>query len=214
MKLPTTPDDGFYREVLRGIGAPITDNTMSLIYAWRQSEGGQAAYNPFNTVHKMPGSTLYRKNPHGVQNYVTPQDGVRATISAMTHKRYDAIMTLLRADAPAEEVAKAIIASSWGTSDTILKVLRMYARGKVVVAPISVPTGGVPASSVEPPTPSAAAASTQLTKAERQPSRALTAIKWGIAACFAGIGITLILRQRALRKKQQEAAKWPSSTSL
>lgn len=215
MRLPTTPDDGFYREILRGLGAPVTDNTMALIYAWRQTEGGKAAYNPFNTTHKLPGSTLYANNKHGVQNYATPRDGVRATITTMTNGKYDSILALLRSDAAPVDVANAIIASPWGTKGLLLDVLAMYARGKVVVAPISVPTGGLPASSAEPTISNAPAQSTQpkTTTAAAKPSPVLAALKWGIAACFAGIGVTLVLRQRAMKKKRLEA-KWPSSTRL
>jgi len=208
MKLPETPDDGFYREILRGIGAPVTDNNLALIYAWRQAEGGKAAYNPFNTTQKMTGSTLYGTNKHGVQNYASPRDGVRATVATMTNGKYDSILSLLRADADPTDVAKAVIASPWGTKGLLLDVLAMYARGKVVVAPISVPPGGYPASSAEL-TISSAPASLSTTADSTKSSSVLTALKWGIVACFAGIGVTLALRHRAMKKKD---TKWPSST--
>jgi hypothetical protein len=203
MKLPSTPDDGFYREILRGIGAPVTDNTLALIYAWRQTEGGKAAYNPFNTTHKLPGSTLYGTNKHGVQNYATPRDGVRATVTTMTNGKYDSILALLQSDAAPEDVAKAIIASPWGTKGLLLEVLAMYARGKFVVSPITVPAGGLPASSAEVTISNAPAAASTPAKTEAaKTSPVLTALKWGIAACFGGIAVTLALRQRAMKRKQ------------
>ena len=45
----TTPDDEFYKSILKGIGAPISDENMKFFYAWRQAEGGKAKNNPFNT---------------------------------------------------------------------------------------------------------------------------------------------------------------------
>lgn len=145
--LPPTPDDGFYREVLRGIGAPVTPNTMALIYAWRQTEGGKATYNPFNTTLKLPGSTSY--NAVGVQNYATPGDGVTATVRTLKNGKYDAVLSLLRSNAAPTDVAKAILASPWGTGRLLLDVLAMYARGKVVVAPISTAPGRAAASAAE-----------------------------------------------------------------
>ena len=44
----TTTDDEFYKSILKGIGAPITDENMKFFYAWRQAEGGKARNNPFN----------------------------------------------------------------------------------------------------------------------------------------------------------------------
>ena len=203
MKLPPTPDDGFYREILRGIGAPITDNTMTLIYAWRQTEGGKAAYNPFNTTHKMPGSTLYANNKHGVQNYATPKDGVTATVNTMQNGRYESIMDLLRADAAPQEVAKEIIASSWGTKSLLLQVLAMYAAGRFTVQPISIPAGGASAGSAEViVAASTPAATPATTTTESKSTTVVTALKLGIAACLTGILVTLALRRRAMQRKQ------------
>jgi hypothetical protein len=210
MSLPSTPDDGFYREILRGIGAPVTANNMRLVYAWRQAEGGKASYNPFNTTQKMPGSTRYGTNKHGVQNYLYPRDGVKATVTTMKNGKYESILSLLRADADPTDVAKAVIASPWGTKGLLLDVLAMYARGKVVVAPITTAPGGYPASQAEPSL-SRAPTSLSTTGGEKSPSPVLAALKWGIAACFAGIGVTLALRHRAMKKKRE--AKWPLSTS-
>lgn len=197
-ELPPTPDDGFYREILRGIGAPVKPNTMALIYAWRQAEGGRAAYNPFNTTHKMTGSTDY--NSVGVQNYATPTDGLRCTIKTLTNGKYDAVLKLLRAAAPPEEVAKAIIASPWGTKGLLLNVLAMYARGKVVVNPITVPPGGLPASSVESAITNAPFQ--LLSPPKKEDSKALRLVKyalWGSIGAFvivAGVRYSLKLRKK------------------
>lgn len=146
--LPEVADKPFYEAVLRGLEAPVTPNTLALIYAWRQTEGGKATYNPFNTTKKMPGSTLYGKNVAGVQNYTSPQQGVDATVATMLLPYYTSVIQLLRADATPVDVANAIIASPWGTKGLLLDVLRMYGRGKVVVNPIATVAGAPPISSL------------------------------------------------------------------
>lgn len=212
MNLPATPDDGFYREILRGIWAPITPNTMALIYAWRQTEGGKAAYNPFNTTQKMPGSTLYGTNKAGVQNYATPRDGVTATVNTMRNGKYETVLSLLRSDASPTDVAQAIIASPWGTKGLLLDVLAMYARGKFVVAPITVPPGGQAASAAEP-TISNAPAKPPTSTAETKNEKILRLLKYALAGTLTALAGTIILRQRHLaKKKQAEEMKWPSST--
>jgi hypothetical protein len=62
----TTTDDEFYKSILKGIGAPITDENMKFFYAWRQAEGGKARNNPFNTTQSKPGSTFYNCLKKGV----------------------------------------------------------------------------------------------------------------------------------------------------
>ena len=213
MNLPATPDDGFYREILRGIGAPTTANNLAFIYAWRQAEGGKANYNPFNTTHKMPGSTLYGTNKHGVQNYLTPRDGVTATVNTLKNGKYDSILTLLRADADPTDVAKAVIASPWGTKGLLLDVLAMYARGKVVVAPIAVPPGGYPASSAESATTNAPAKTTTSSSGETKNEKVLRLLKYALAGTLTALVGTIILRQRSIAKKRQlQEMEWPSST--
>lgn len=150
LSLPATPDDAFYREILRGLSAPITPNTLGLLYAWRQTEGGSATYNPFNTTLKVTGSTPYSTNRAGVQNYPDARVGVDATVRTLLDSRYAEIVRLLRGNAVPTTVAQAIIASRWGTGKLLLDVLGMYARGKVVVAPIATVPGALPISSVEP----------------------------------------------------------------
>jgi hypothetical protein len=109
--LPEVADKPFYEAILRGLEAPVTANTLALMYAWRQTEGGKAAYNPWNTTLKLPGSTLYGTNKAGVQNYTSPQQGVDATVRTMLLSRYASVIQLLRADATPVDVANAIIAS-------------------------------------------------------------------------------------------------------
>ena len=196
LTLPPTADDGFYREVLRGIGAPITANTLALVYAWRQAEGGRATYNPFNTTQRMTGSTAY--NSVGVQSYARPSDGVAATVKTMRNGKYEPVLALLRANAAPTDVAKAVIASPWGTKGLLLDVLAMYARGKVVVAPISVPPGGMAASTAE-------ATVTNAPKGTRRSSRrgsraSIPAWVWWTAGGTAAVGLALWLATASRRR--------------
>jgi hypothetical protein len=146
ISLPNVADRPFYEELLRRLGAPVTDNTLGALYAWRQAEGGKAAYNPFNTTQRAEGSTSY--NSVGVQNYTSPEQGVTATVKTLTNGRYEQILSALRANLSPEEIGSAIVASPWGTSNLVLSVVSMYRRGKVVVAPIAAAVGGLPAYAV------------------------------------------------------------------
>ena len=139
--LPEIADRPFYEAILRGIGAPVTGNTLVVIYAWRQTEGGKATYNPFNTTWKKPGSTPYGKNVAGVQNYATPQDGVNATVQTLVNPRYATIVGLLQSDASPRAVVDAITKSSWGTKELLVRVLTMFEGGRIVVNPIGTVPG-------------------------------------------------------------------------
>lgn len=117
----------FYRAVLTGIGAPVTDNNLVYLYAWRQSEGGSAAFNPFNTTQKGEGATNY--NRVGVKNYTSAEQGIEATIKTITNGRYNSIINSLKMDKPPMETAEALVASPWGTGGLIKKVISGYEAG-------------------------------------------------------------------------------------
>jgi hypothetical protein len=132
----TTTDDEFYKSILKGLGAPITDETMKLFYAWRQAEGGKARNNPFNTTQSKPGSTFYnclKKGvsgcKSGVRNYLSSQDGVDATVRTIKNGRYQNIINSLKSGDSAEKSALALKSSPWGTGELALKVVRGYNSG-------------------------------------------------------------------------------------
>lgn len=127
IKIEPTSDLEFYKAVLNGIGAPVTDNNLAYLYAWRQSEGGKAAFNPFNTTQKAEGATNYNKV--GVKNYTSAEQGINATIKTITNGRYESIINSLKMDKPPMETAEALIASPWGTSSLIKKVISGYEAG-------------------------------------------------------------------------------------
>jgi hypothetical protein len=132
----TTTDDEFYKSILKGIGAPITDENMKFFYAWRQAEGGKARNNPFNTTQSKPGSTFYnclKKGvsgcKSGVRNYLSSQDGIDATVRTIKNGRYQNIINALKTGDSAEKSALALKSSPWGTGELALKVVRGYNSG-------------------------------------------------------------------------------------
>lgn len=130
-------DDEFYEEILKGIGAPVTPDNMEFMYAWRQSEGGEAKNNPFNTTHHKPGATFYNcltkgsegKCIHGVKNYKQKSDGVDATIATLKNGKYDNIIASLKNGKDSMKTAQALQNSPWGTGDLTIKVLKGYGAG-------------------------------------------------------------------------------------
>ena len=120
-------DDPFYKAVLQGIGAPVTSNNLTFLYAWRQAEGASATYNPFNTTWNATGSTVY--NSHGVRNYLSATSGIDATVKTMLLDRYSSIVSSLQKSRPPLETAAALTLSKWGTGPLATTVLIGYAAG-------------------------------------------------------------------------------------
>lgn len=120
-----TTDKSFYENILKGIGAPITDENMKFLYAWRQAEGAKATNNPFNTTKSMkndPNSTVY--NSAKVRNYSTPEIGIEATVKTLLLPYYTDIVNDLKNDAGANKIANNIKPlKTWGTGGLIAKVL-------------------------------------------------------------------------------------------
>jgi hypothetical protein len=132
----TTTDDEFYKAILKGVGAPITDENMKFMYAWRQSEGGKAKNNPFNTTQPKTNSTFYnclKKGisgcQSGVRNYMNSKDGIDATIRTLQNGRYRNILDALKKGTSAEQTAMALKSSPWGTGQLALKVVQGYNSG-------------------------------------------------------------------------------------
>ena len=129
IKSTTTSDDDFYEKILSCVGAKPTKDNMLFMYAWRQSEGGKATNNPFNTTHKMPGSTRYADNTHGVQNYKTPEDGIQATCKTLKNGRYNDIVQGLKDDIGLFELSRMKSLNVWGTGPLLAKVADGYLKG-------------------------------------------------------------------------------------
>jgi hypothetical protein len=120
-------DTNVYEKILEGIGAPVTDENMKFMLAWRQAEGKGGKYNPFNTTHDMPGSVSI--NSHGVKSYRSIQDGVVATIKTLRNGRYNCIINGLVNNIGASNVAQCESLKTWGTGNLVSKVIAGYDSG-------------------------------------------------------------------------------------
>jgi hypothetical protein len=120
-------DKNFYAKLLENLGAPISDENMKFMYAWRQAEGKGGTYNPFNTTWKMPNSTTM--NSVGVRNYASLEDGLVATVKTLKNGRYDCIVNGLKNDIGASEIARCESLKTWGTGDLVAKVVNSYNNG-------------------------------------------------------------------------------------
>ena len=120
-------DKNFYAKLLENLGAPVSDENMKFMYAWRQAEGKGGTYNPFNTTWDMPNSTVM--NSHGVRNYQTIEDGLVATIKTLRNGRYECIVNGLKNDIGASNIARCESLKTWGTGDLVAKVVNSYNNG-------------------------------------------------------------------------------------
>jgi peptidoglycan hydrolase-like protein with peptidoglycan-binding domain/predicted nucleotidyltransferase len=125
--LSNITDENFYKRLLQELGAPVTDENLKFLYAWRQAEGKGGTNNPFNTTWKLPGST--NMNRVGVQHYLSKEDGMIATLKTLKNGRYSCIVQGLRNDIGASEIAKCPSLGTWGTGDLVAKVVNSYERG-------------------------------------------------------------------------------------
>lgn len=121
-------DKQFYENILKGIGAPITEENLKFFYAWRTAEGGTAKNNPFNTTQGMkddPGISIYGKNKAGVKNYSTAEFGIEATVKTLLNGRYSCIVDGLKNDIGAEKISECFDnLETWGTGDLVNKVIK------------------------------------------------------------------------------------------
>ena len=117
-------DKSFYENILNNIGAPISEENLKFLYAWRQAEGGKAKNNPFNTTFKLSkdiDSSNY--NSVGVKNYSKPEYGIEATIKTLLNGKYECIVDGLKNDIGSEKISRCSSLKTWGTGDLVAKVL-------------------------------------------------------------------------------------------
>lgn len=148
----TSTDDDFYKKILEGLGAPITNENMKFLYAWRQSEKGGAKNNPFNTTYPLDKDTqicIYNclkdgkgvkptdcktcpeGTKPGVKSYSKPEYGIEATIKTLQSKRYDysCITNGLKNNIGAKKISECPAMDRWGTGDLVGKVIDGYEAG-------------------------------------------------------------------------------------
>jgi hypothetical protein len=118
-------DDAIYKEILTGIGAPITDNNLLFFYAWRNAEAGVAAWNPFNTTWTTGATSCYNTEA-GVKNYPDRATGIQATVGTLLLSYYSGLLADLRSNRPSFEIATKHACTelaTWGTGWGINNVL-------------------------------------------------------------------------------------------
>ena len=99
----------YFKDVLAGIGAPITETNLLFFKAWRRFEGNGGNYNAFNTTQRVGGST------GRIQSYLSFEDGVKGTIITMQNGKYPVILKALRKglDDYAEGLELALLVQQW-----------------------------------------------------------------------------------------------------
>lgn len=117
-------DNDFYVKILKGINAPVTDENLKFLYAWRKAEGGKASNNPFNTTMNLSSdSEKSNYNTAKVKNYSKPEYGIEATIKTLTNGRYSCIVNGLKNNIGAEKISKCQDLHTWGTGNLVKSVL-------------------------------------------------------------------------------------------
>lgn len=115
----------FAGDLLTRLGMPVTGENVRAVTAWARAEGTAAANNPLATTQPMDGATRF--NSVGVRNYSSYEEGLEATVRTLRNGRYGNVLATLAAGTSAEDVARAVAASPWGTGEGVLRVLRSTA---------------------------------------------------------------------------------------
>lgn len=108
--------NGFFTQLLRQGGYPVTPANLQALAAWQKAEGGwtnnRAAFNPLNTTH----GSYPAMNSVGVRIYPNLQTGVKATLDTLNLPYYRGIRSLLKSGNPnIDQFAQAVYTSPWGT---------------------------------------------------------------------------------------------------
>lgn len=116
--------DAFYADVLLALGMPATPNRLRFMRAWRQAEGAEATFNPFNTTWARGRASKY--NSVGVGNYATRADGLLATAGTLRLRYYTDLRARLSRDDAPELVALSPDLKTWGTGAGVSRVLAAF----------------------------------------------------------------------------------------
>lgn len=107
--------------VLKGIGAPVNNNTLGAMVGWFHAEGGHwnnsASFNPLNTTLNAPGARSI--NGVGVKAYNNWAEGINATVSTLRQPNMSGIVNAFKQSNP-RAVISAIGQSPWGTSGSLV----------------------------------------------------------------------------------------------
>ncbi len=115
-----TRNDYFHR-LADELHVPHTPQNAYAWVSWAQAEGGNAAFNPLNTTLEWPGATDY--NSVHVKNYLTSDDGIKATAQTLKQQNFAHILNRLKTSAAPRLTLRAVEHSEWGTGGLALKCL-------------------------------------------------------------------------------------------
>lgn len=88
--------DGWEAQVLAGLNAPRTRQTIQFLDSWQAREGGAAAFNPLNTT--LSAGAVGSYNSVGVRIYPSAKVGAAATVQTL--QAYPNIVNALRSGDP------------------------------------------------------------------------------------------------------------------
>lgn len=112
----TIPAQTWATDVLRKLNAPVVDETVQLLIAWAHGENTTARFNPLATTTKRPGSTDFNhNNGFPVQNFVTYEDGLSATVQTLRNGHYPTILGGLMAGDATRALSAPHEFDVWGT---------------------------------------------------------------------------------------------------
>lgn len=102
----------FFTDVLKGLGAPVSQSNLDKLAMVAKGEGGGGSFNPFNYI-VGPGTNF---NKVGVKNYPDWATGVQYTVRLLGQKNTSAMLSSLMSDSSYSAWQKAVAGfyGSWG----------------------------------------------------------------------------------------------------
>ncbi len=133
VRLSAQQTTDFFKDVYKGLGV-ATPNSYQLRFfeIWRQKEGAQAAWNPFNTTLKTTDSLTFNAAP--VQNYPNKETGVDATVRTLKAKYYPDLLAAIKGIKNEEDVKntmRVLNKSPWGTKFKDEKNIEAFYKQKL-----------------------------------------------------------------------------------
>jgi hypothetical protein len=123
----------FFKDVYTGLGVTAPNSfQLRFFEIWRQKEGAQAAWNPFNTTKKTPDSLTFNAAP--VQNYPNKKTGVDATVQTLKLGYYTDLVEKIKGIKSTVDIKNAMRAldkSPWGTKFKDEKNIEAFYKTKL-----------------------------------------------------------------------------------
>lgn len=124
-RLPGHSIQDWAKDVLNGVGAPVTDQNMQTLITWANTESGGynpnapgGRYNPLNTTEGAVGYVGEGGSQGNIKDFGSYQQGVQAIVHNLTKTKgagYENILGALRQGNDPQAVFHAINGSAFGT---------------------------------------------------------------------------------------------------